>query len=304
MKVNRKEIKNGLINTGKTVASGIKTGGQKAADMAVVTKDGAVALKEDFDRARIKPVTLNEINEPAFRIPRMIYIVGDDKYSDHYVMKDAIGHIESEKGMEYLVLYSKYAESIGCDFYPMVNEFYIYYVDPCYPRKYICLNDYFEFIEKAKFNEMEIVAQKIGAKHLDVELTEEHRLFFSKKAKIKGKSKLGDVEMEGQYAKEETETIKSVGHADFNGQKPERPELVYLKNEEEIKQLIELRLNENNQIKSKEFQFKYNRTTGISTMNAAKIDAVLKKIGIKTKNSISNKAEEEDRRYFKYKVEF
>ena len=304
MKMERKEIKNGLVNTGKTVVDGIKTGGQKAADMAIVTKDGAAAIKEDFDRARIKPVTLNEIKESAFRIPRMIYIVSDDKYSDHYVMKDAVGHIEREKGMEYLILYSKYAESIGCDFYPMVNEFYIYYVDPCFPRRYICLNDYFEFIEKAKVSEMNIVAQKIGAKHLDLELTEERRLFFSKKAKVKGITKFGDAEVDGHYAKEETKVIKSIGHADFNGQKPERPELVYLKNEEEIKQLIELRLNENNQIKSKEFQFKYNSTTGINTMNAAKVDAVLKKIGIKTKNTISSKAEEENRRYFKYSVKF
>lgn len=304
MKVNRKEIKNGLINTGKTVAGGIKTGGQKAADMAVVTKEGAAAIKEDFDRARIKPVTLNEIKEPAFKIPRMIYIVGDDKYADHYVMKDAIGHIEREKGMEYLILYSKYAESIGCDFYPMVNEFYIYYVDPCYPRKYICLNDYFEFVENAKVNEMNVVAQKIGAKYLELEVTEEHRLFFSKNAKVKGKTKLGEVDVEGHCAKEETEVIKSFGRTFFDGQKPERPKLVYLKKDEEIKQLIELRLNENNQIKSREFQFKYNRTTGINIMNAAKIDAVLKKIGIKTKNSISSKAEEENRRFFKYKVEF
>lgn len=304
MKVNRKEIKNGIVNTGKTVAIGVKTGGHKVADTAIVVKNGTTDLKENFNRKRIKPVTLNEISAPDFNIPRMIYIVGDDKYSDHYVMKGAIGHIEKEKGMEYLILYSKHAESTGFDFYPMVNEFYIYYADPCYPRKFICLNDYFKFIADAKVSEMNMIAQKIGAKHFEVELTEEHRVFFSKKAKIKGKSKLGDVDIDGQYAKEETKTIETIGHADFEGQKPERPELVYLKNEEEIKQLIELRLNENNQIKRKVFQFKYNSTTGINTMNAAKVDAVLKKIGIKTKNTISSKAEEEDRRYFKYTVEF
>ncbi len=92
--------------------------------------------------------------------------------------------------------------------------------------------------------------------------------------------KLLDVKAEQSESDAKKESIEIVKKLDLGGHNdPVVPELVYFKDDEDIRQLIHMRMDNKSYLKSKECKIKYSNSVGIKSTNAAKIQGAMNKMG-------------------------
>ena len=106
-------------------------------------------------------------------------------------------------------------------------------------------------------------------------------------------------------SKDETLSIEAENR--FKGHEPREPELNYYKNDPAIESLIKMRMA--GSMNEETLTLRHSATSKINKNNVVKIEAVMKKMGIKPGNgginaSIKNQVEEEARQYFEYHIEF
>lgn len=69
-------------------------------------------------------------------------------------------------------------------FYPDSGDEF-YYIDPSERNRYISLDEYFSYLKVARINELQKIAQDLGAKHFKVTYKEEQTSFSEKKMQAK-----------------------------------------------------------------------------------------------------------------------
>ena len=95
-----------------------------------------------------------------------------------------------------------------------------------------------------------------------------------------------------------------VKEASFEGGEPKRPELRYFINEDEIKNLINMKVDGHNPVTQWSSSFKYSKSSGIKEDAAVKIDAALAKMKITGNASVVYEAQRENRIEFQYEIDF
>lgn len=85
---------------------------------------------------------------------------------------------------------------------------------------------------------------------------------------------------------------------------PVQPKLRYYKNEELINNLIDARMNPNNKVKNDVCSITYNKTSGIKSNEAIKIDSVLKNLKVAGDASMKSLADKEEGLILKYTIEY
>lgn len=221
--------------------------------------------------------------------------------------KGSIGFNEKIKQETVLHLYSDYALQSGITFYPCLEETF-YIADPFRENYYICLDDYFSYLKKAKVNELENIACSLGAKHVKISLKEKKKTFVSHDVKMKAEFKSKDhthakTNMQHTTSSDEYTNVEVASELDFNqNDTVKTPELIYFKYESDIQSLIEMRMN--NKIKSKTYTFNYNNNHELQEKAAASIDAVIKKLNCNGNSSIVSEVESQKRIVFEYSIEF
>lgn len=287
-------------------------------------KDGGNAIsrvvgdaKSELDRKRLRPVftekllsvatNVSSIDEiRSARIPSMICIVErDKKRSGSEACSGAVGYRMTVKGMEILNIYEDSARQLGMWFYPNISKT-IYYADLYQNNFYICLDEYFDYLKKARVNELEMVAQDLGAKRVQITFKERKKTFIMKNARAD--VKLEKIKASGSYGKADSEysSIEIAADVKFSGHDtPVEPKLVYFKNESDIEKLVQMRTGSNkNKIESKIYRFQCNKSSGIKEKEAAQIDAVLGQLKCSGTASISSEAQRESRTDLEYSIEF
>ena len=279
-----------------------------------------LAAKYEKDLLLLKPVfremlqqrentTLNTAR--LFSMPAMIHVVEKDKkHSESTACEHSLGHLSTENGIQVLNVYPHHMKDLGVVFFPnMDKEFY--YQDPVQKNLFIDIQEYFQQLKVARVNELERLAYSLGAKHAEiifktntVELEK-----AKKKAELgakKGKKQLLDVKAEHSEdtVKKEAVEIEKVidcsGHDD-----PQVPELVYFKNNEDIQQLIFMRIDNKSRLNNKECKLKYSSSSGIKASDAVKIKGALDKMGGGTAGaSILNESLNESCTTLIYRIEF
>lgn len=150
----------------------IRKGGQRAVDIAKQTK-------EELDRKRLNPFFIESLSDPNFQAPKMIRIMEpDSQHLNNPVCDGSIGYGSEAKGMQILNLYTSSVSEYGATFYPTTQEG-VYYADPCHPNFFINLNDYFYYLKKVRVDELNRIAQDLGASYIKISLTAEKRLFLN-----------------------------------------------------------------------------------------------------------------------------
>lgn len=298
-----------MTNKLKTARKTIEKYGGKAAvqvkDKGSLAINKAADLKEEIDKKRIRPVSLSDIELQTIRMPKLVHIVDSDKYYDHHIMSNAIGHIQREKGMDFLTVYTEYADQLQLDYYPAVMEDDLYIVDPCFSERYLELEQYFPFLVEAKYEELVRIAQDLGAVSFKFKVLEEKKKIVKKNKKaVATKDKGTKVDIQQEYKKSDVVVVDAKTDVTFDGQDPVAPELKYLENDNGVKALIENRLHEGNPMHRRTNRISYNSTTGINEKTAVKIDAVLKAVGLKGNSSFQSRVEEEKRRLLEYTIVF
>ena len=278
--------------------------GNAAQNAANAMRDNAEARNREKERKALQPVFLEDLDSTDFTLSKLIRVVDiDKKHAESEVCKGSVGFISEQKELRIVNIYKNMIGAFGISLYPDADS-EIYYIDPSDRDKYIALDDYFGYLKIARVNELQKIAQDLGAKHFRVTYREKKASITKNDMKAKGNIRVGAAEAERNLSISDNSNIEVAAEMQCLGHAPIEPKLLYLRGEPSIQSLIALRMDENSQIFHQEFSLKLSNSSGIKEKDAVKIDAALKAMKISGNTTVVSEAQSESRRFFEYEVDF
>lgn len=288
----------------KDVAAMADSIGNAAQNAANAMRDNAEARNREKERKALQPVFLEDLDSTDFTLSKLIRVVDiDKKHAESEVCKGSVGFISEQKELRIVNIYKNMIGAFGISLYPDADS-EIYYIDPSDRDKYIALDDYFGYLKIARVNELQKIAQDLGAKHFRVTYREKKASITKNDMKAKGNVRAGAAEAERNLSISDDSNIEVAAEMQCLGHAPIEPKLLYLRGEPSIQSLIALRMDKNSQMFHQEFSLKLSNSSGIKEKDAVKIDAALKAMKISGNTTVVSEAQSESRRFFEYEVDF
>ncbi len=288
----------------KDVAAMADSIGNAAQNAANAMRDNAEARNREKERKALQPVFLEDLDSTDFTLSKLIRVVDiDKKHAESEVCKGSVGFISEQKELRIVNIYKNMIGAFGISLYPDADS-EIYYIDPSDRDKYIALDDYFGYLKIARVNELQKIAQDLGAKHFRVTYREKKASITKNDMKAKGNVRAGAAEAERNLSISDNSNIEVAAEMQCLGHAPIEPKLLYLRGEPSIQSLIALRMDKNSQMFHQEFSLKLSNSSGIKEKDAVKIDAALKAMKISGNTTVVSEAQSESRRFFEYEVDF
>ena len=292
--------------------------GEKINEAIEVRRQRSQEKKLEAKRNKLNPVFEDQLKSDLFTMPKLIQVIDvlDKPHQDPYC-EGSIGWIDGAFDMRVFHILEakcKILEELGYGVLPTLSSDTIYYKGLHRDKTFVALDGYFEDMKKAEVAELEKVARLLGAKHYSIELHEEENT----KGSVKTKQGIGlktpkDISVAGSassgtsgaISNDKLLKIEAEGGFD-NSVKPERPKLVWFRNNAMIQELIESRCNdyENHTMNTHRIRFVHNAKAAISISAAKKIDAAIADMGVKGEVSIQGLVEKESRKSFVFIIEF
>lgn len=278
--------------------------GNAAQNAANAMRDNAEARNREKERKALQPIFLEDLDSTDFTLSKLIRVADiDKKHAESEVCKGSVGFISEQKELRIVNIYKNMIDAFGISLYPDAdNE--IYYIDPSDRNQYIALDDYFGYLKIARVNELQKIAQDLGAKHFRVTYREKKASITKNDMKAKGNVRVGAADAERNFSISDNANIEVAAEMQCLGHAPIEPKLLYLRGEPSIQSLIALRMDENSQIFHQEFSLKLSNSSGIKEKDAVKIDAALKAMKISGNTTVVSEAQSESRRFLEYEVDF
>ena len=146
--------------------------GNAAQNAANAMRDNAEARNREKERKALQPVFLEDLDSTDFTLSKLIRAVDiDKKHAESEVCKGSVGFISEQKELRIVNIYKNMIGAFGISLYPDADS-EIYYIDPSDRDKYIALDDYFGYLKIARVNELQKIAQDLGAKHFHLQREE------------------------------------------------------------------------------------------------------------------------------------
>ena len=170
------------------------------------------------------------------------------------------------------------------------------------------LDEYFDRLKQARVNELQKIAQDLGAKKFRVTYMREKSSLIKKKwnGKADGKAKDGDGtvsvdvdKLSKQYDKVEIEAENS-----FPGHEPAEPHVRYLKYDQNVQNLIDMRMDTKGPINHQTLSIKLSSTLGLKENDAAKLDMILKSLKMAGNTTVLSEVQNEEKSILYYEVNF
>ena len=275
-------------------------------------KEGSQSLKETVDAKKkllelktLQPIFLDTLNSSDFLLPKFIRVTErEKKYIDSEVCQGSIGYTSTQKGLRVVNIFKDSLNYFGLTFYPDSDDEF-YYVDPSDRDMYISLNNYFEHLKIVRINELEKIAQDLGAKYFKVTYKEEKASFSEKKTKAHANAKgIANVDATHESTEKEYSTIEIASENSFSGHDPIHPQLKYMQRDPSIQTLVSLRMDPQSPLLNKKYMLKMSTSSGMKEADAIKIDAVLKCLKCSGNASLTSEVKNESRRYLEYEIKF
>jgi hypothetical protein len=271
--------------------------------------NGAKEMAVNMQRQALRPIFAEDLDSDVFPKIKLLRIIKRDKRrEENAVCKGSIGYFSNQKSLEVINVYRDSVDAFKFTFYPDADS-EIYYVDPSDWHKYIALDDYFSFLKEARINELQRIAQELGAKHFSVTFKEQKTSFVSRNVKAKAQTHLGGEQSSGDAEYDLSSTAVDIdeiaAQMDCPGHAPTKcPELFYLSGEQGIHTLIKLRMNEVSPISHQKYTLNLSTSSGIKEKDAVEIDAALKSMKFSGDVTVASEAKKEARRFFEYEIDF
>lgn len=268
-------------------------------------KESANEKAKQLELKLLQPIFEETLDGTDFSMPKFIRICEKDKkHTESDVCQNSIGYFTDSKGLKVVNIFRDKLELFGITLYPD-NGYEFYYVDPSDRDRYIALDEYFSYLKIARINELQMLAQQLGAKHFKVTFKEEKVSFSSQNAKgnINVKT-VADTNMIHDSREEKYSTVDIAAEFECDGHAPIMPELRYLQRDENIQNLINLRMHEQAPLKHQKIMIKLSNSSGIRENDAVKIDAILKGLKCSGNTTVMSEVRNELRRYLEYEVDF
>lgn len=278
--------------------------GNAAQNAANAMRDNAEARNREKERKALQPIFLEDLDSTDFTLSKLIRVADiDKKHAESEVCKGSVGFISEQKELRIVNIYKNMIDAFGISLYPDADS-EIYYIDPSDRNQYIALDDYFGYLKIARVNELQKIAQDLGAKHFRVTYREKKASITKNDMKAKGNVRVGAADAERNFSISDNANIEVAAEMQCLGHAPIEPKLLYLRGEPSIQSLIALRMDENSQIFHQEFSLKLSNSSGIKEKDAVKIDAALKAMKISGNTTVVSEAQSESRRFLEYEVDF
>lgn len=292
----------------KDVSMIAETIGNTAKNTASAMKDSAEARSREVERRILQPIFVADLDRADFMLSKLIRVTEiDKKHAESDVCKDSIGFISCQKDLRVINIYRDKVSAFGLSFYPDA-EGEVYYVDPSDRDKYISLDDYFNHLKTVRIDELQKIAQDLGAKHFRVVYKEQKTTFSKNAVKAKASSKVtgNAANAEGAHDLDASSiaTIEVAAEMTCPGHTPSMPELHYLQRESSILNLIAMRMDENSPLTHQKFTLKLSNSSSIREKDALKIDAALKAMKLQGNTTVVSEVRNEARRFFEYEIDF
>ena len=289
----------------KDVSIAAGKAGEAVKKTADAVKKAANEKTYELDLKILRPIFMDDLNDPEFEWTKLIRITGRDKRrSESEACKGSIGYIQEEKGIRFINIYEDSRKNVGITYVPTLDAEY-YYVDPSNNGTYIALDEYFSYLKTLRIGELQRIAQDLGAKYFRVTYIEKKTRFSSKKAKIRGKAAaVAAAEAEREISLQDRSSVEIAAEMECPGHAPIEPKVQYLQREPSVHTLISLRMNETGPITRQKLMLKMSNSSGIKEKDALKIDAVFKGMKCEGNSTVTCEAQNESRRYLEYEIEF
>ena len=270
---------------------------------AQALKDIADEKAKQVDLKILQPIFSDTLDSADFLMPKFIRIAERDKrHAESEVCHGSIGYNSDQKGLRIVTIFQDSIEAFGLSFYPDTDSTF-YYVDPSDRDRYIALDEYFAYLKVARINELQAIAQDLGAKYFKVTYKEEKASFTESKVKANASSKqLGSADATRHTVENQFSTVEIAAEMHCPGHDPIKPTLKYMQKDPSIQSLVAARLDA--KILRQKFMLKMSTSSGIKENDAIKIDAVLKSFKLSGNTTVTSEAKNEARRYFEYEIEF
>ena len=308
-----------IVNTAIQVADQNDDGKFDSQDISMITeavgntvKQNAQIMKENLDeKARLlelktlQPIFVESLDETDFHISKFIRITErDKKHAESKVCEGSIGYTSIQKGLRIVNIFRDSIDAFGLMFYPDSGDEF-YYIAPSERDRYISLDEYFSYLKVARINELQKIAQDLGAKHFRVTYKEEQTSFSEKKMQAKADVKgIAAANAEHNSSQKKYSTVEIAAEMSFPGHAPIKPTLKYMQRDPSIQTLIAMRMDEQAPLLHQKFMLKMSNSSGMKESDVAKIDAVLKGMKCSGNATVSSEAKNEARRYLEYEIEF
>lgn len=275
-------------------------------------KQGTISLKDSVDEQTrilelktLQPIFPDSLDSAEFLMPKFIRITDrDKKHSDSEVCKGSIGYTSNLKGFQYINIFRDSIDSFGLTYYPD-SDYEFYYVDPSDRDRYVALDEYFSYLKIARVNELQKIAQDLGAKYFKVTYKEEQTSFSEKKMKGYVNAKeIVTISAEHNSTEKKYSTVEITAEMEFPGHVPVKPQLKYMQRDPSIQTLVSMRMDESAPLLNQKYMLKMSNSSGLKESDATKIDGVLKSMKISGNATVSSEAKNEARRYLEYEIKF
>ena len=281
-----------------SVGDTVKRGAQFA-------KDSADEQRRRLELKLLAPIFQDSLDAADFLMPKFIRVTDrDKKHAESDVCQGSIGYTTDAKDLHVVHIFKDSLEYFGLTFYPD-SDCEFYYVDPSDRDRYIALDEYFNYLKIARVNELEKIAQDLGAKHFKVTYKEEQTSFSEKKvsthAKVAG---VATADTDRKTSEKKYSTIDVASEMQFPGHEPIKPQLKYLQREPSIQNLIALRMDKSSPLLHRHYTLEMSTSSGMKESDAIKIDAVLKGLKCTGNTTVASEARNEARRYLEYEIDF
>jgi len=288
---------------GKNVANVAKDGVQSLSDKAQ-ERSAQVKAKQLGELLRkFPPVSREEFAKSTFAKPQLIQIVDNALKQEIAEYKGALGWSAKEDGVDILHLYNGSVPDSHIRFLPSATCGAVYCAHPFDEQCYISLDNYFSYIQQAKLAELQHIAFSLGVKHYWVELVETTNQSDNSKISVSLsglKAAKGNAERAMQASA--YSQSKSLAEMSFSESRdPQPPELHYFAQDENIKELIEMRCSadKKSMLTSYTIELSNSSSATISATTAAKISVAANKIGASTSFQAQSAREQNSKMIFK-----
>lgn len=290
------------------VANAVSAAVKKASDAVKESKEQhqerRLMEKREKEREQLRPIFADDLDTPEFLMPKLIRIaVIDKRHADSEVCAGSIGHRATHEDLEIVNIYPEQVDQFGLTLFPD-RDAEVYYADPVDRDHYIALDDYFAFLKVARINELQRIAQELGAKHFKVVYKEQKKTYEAKSGKvaISATAKAG-ANAEHDSSNKEFTSVEIAAEMTCPGHAPVEPKLHYLRKESSIQTLIAMRMS-NNPMLHQKYTLQLSNSSGIRVSDAMKIDAALKSMKCSANAKVTSEAQSEAHRFFEYEIDF
>lgn len=283
-----------------------------AKNVETSVKQGAQAMQDNAkERARLyelrtlQPIFIDSLTDADFLMPKFIRITErDKKHAESEVCQGSIGYTSNQGDLRIVNIFRDSIDSFGLMFYPDCDSEF-YYIDPSERDQYIALDDYFSYLKVARVNELQKLAQDLGAKHFKVTYKEERTSFSGKNTHVHTNAKgAATIDFKHNSSEQKYSTVEIAAEMSFPGHAPIQPQLKYMQRDPSIQALISMRMDKTAPLLHQKFMLKLSNSSGMKESDALKIDAALKGMKCSGNTTVASEAKNEARRYLEYDIEF